>query len=76
MVVKQIAWVLVIAGSLVVLGFGAYYSIKDFFSEPDIPIAVKVAIPTVIIGLVLLNIAVLKDRLRERKAEDFRKVDR
>lgn len=73
---KMLAWVLVIGGSIVLFGYGTYFSIKDFFSEPDIPIAVKIATPAVIVGVLMLLAAVLKDRLRERKAEVFRKDDR
>ena len=43
-----------IVGSLVVVGYGAYYSIDAFFGEPDIPIAIKIATPTIVVGVVLL----------------------
>jgi hypothetical protein len=72
---QKVAWALVIAGSLVLLGYAGYYSIDAFFSASDVPIAVKIAAPVAVLGVIMLAALVIKDRITEKSKEDFRKVD-
>lgn len=72
---QKIAWALVIAGSLVLLGYAGYYSIDAFFGAPDVPIAVKISVPVVVLGVVMLVAIVIKERMAAKSKEDFRKDD-
>ncbi|MFH1559996.1 MAG: hypothetical protein ABID84_01090 [Chloroflexota bacterium] len=67
--------ILVIAGVVVVTGYWLYYAFKALFSEPSIPLAIKVAIPAIIIGIILLLSAVGWERYRKGKEERFEEVE-
>lgn len=70
---SRIAWTLIITGSLVLSGYGAYHSFDSFFKESTVSIPVKVAAPVVLAGVIILLLVVLKDRITARRREDFRK---
>ena len=64
-----------VAGALVVLGYGVYYFSKAFFGSDAIPLPVRVALPAVIAGFLLVMGAVLLERLRGGKREKFEEVE-
>ena len=73
---QKIAWALVIVGSAVLLGYAAYYSIDAFFGASDVPIAVKIAAPVAVLGVIMLIAIVIKERMAVMDKEDFRKDDK
>ncbi|MDA1216254.1 MAG: hypothetical protein O2812_05215 [Chloroflexi bacterium] len=73
---QKIAWALVIVGSAVLLGYAGYYSIDAFFRASDVPIAVKIAAPVAVFGVIMLAAMIVRDRLAEKDKEDFRKDDK
>jgi hypothetical protein len=73
---QKVAWALVIVGSAVLLGYVGYYAIDAFFGDSDVPIAVKVATPVAVLGVVMLVAIVAKERMAARGKEDFRKDDK
>ena len=66
--------------ALVLIGLGvlvlAIWGIKDFFTQADIPLLVRIASGAIGGGvLVLIGIAI-KDRLDKSKKDDFKGVER
>ena len=62
-------------GALALVGYGVYDFSRDFFGSHDVALVVKVAVPAVALGLLILLGVVLMDRLRDRKRERFEEVD-
>ncbi len=69
-----IGGILVLAGALVLLGYGVYYFSQEFFGAEDVPLAIQVALPAIVVGVVVLVVAVLLERLRGGKGEEFKGV--
>ena len=74
-VAVRLGGLMVLAGALVVLGYGVYYFSKVFFGSHDIPLPVRVAVPAVVVGFLLVMVAVLLERLRSGKREKFEEVE-
>ena len=69
---QKIAFVLIAAGILVLIGLG----VKEFFLATDIPIWIRVAVGAIGVGVVILIGVAIKDRLSKQGKEDFKEVDK
>lgn len=49
-------------GFLVLMGFG----FCEFFQEVDIPLVVKIGIVTLFLGIIIILISLIKERLNEK----------
>lgn len=72
----KIGTVLVIGGLVVVASFVLWEFLWSLFFHPDVPLMFKIAVPAVGVGLILLLLAVVRDRWRAAKKEPFKGVDR
>jgi len=69
---QKIAFTLIAAGILVLLGWG----VKGFFLAADIPIWIRVAVGAIGVGMLILIGIAIKDRLSKQGKEDFKEVDK
>ena len=70
----RIGIVLILVGFLTLLGYGIYSLLVAIYSTEDIPFIIKLAVPVLIGGLMVLIVSVGRDRLRDRRNEKFREV--
>jgi hypothetical protein len=49
--------------------------ISALLFEEEVPILIKIAAPAVLVGLGLLFITTIRDRIRDKKKEDFKEVE-
>ena len=48
---KWIAAIMIIVSGLVLAGFGVYFFTQELFNSPDVPLAIKIALPTMAGGI-------------------------
>ena len=70
----RIGIVLILVGFLTLLGYGMYSLLVAIYSTEDIPLIIKLAVPVLIGGLMVLIVSVGRDRIRDRRNEKFREV--
>ena len=70
----RIGIVLILIGFLTLLGYGMYSLLVVIYSTEDIPLIIKLAVPVLIGGLMVLIVSVGRDRIRDRRNEKFREV--
>jgi len=70
----RIGIVLILVGFLTLLGYGMYSLVVAIYSTEDIPLIIKLAVPVLIGGLMVLIVSVGRDRIRDRRNEKFREV--
>tara|TARA_B100000029_G_scaffold504881_1_gene584562 strand:- start:114 stop:347 length:234 start_codon:yes stop_codon:yes gene_type:complete len=70
----RIGIVLILVGFLTLLGYGMYSLLVVIYSTEDIPLIIRMAVPIIIGGLMVLIVSVVRDRLRDRRNEKFREV--
>jgi hypothetical protein len=61
---KYLGIFLIVVGMSVGTGYGIFLLGKGFFTNPDIGMPVRVAVPAVVLGLVLLLIAYIKEKFQ------------
>ena len=65
---QRIGWTLLLLGGGVLVGYWAYFMATRVLSE--MPLLIRFGIVAVVLGLVVLFAAVIRDRLREQKEEE------
>ena len=56
------------------MGYGMYSLLVAIYSTEDIPLIIKLTVPILVGGLMVLIVSVVRDRLRDRRNEKFREV--
>jgi len=72
--VKGGAVLLVLGGGALVV-YALYLLFQALYTEPDVPLVIQVATPVALVGLVLLVVAVVRDRIRANRRERFEEVE-
>ena len=72
----KVGALLVVGGVAVITGYWIYYAFRHLFALACIPMAIKVAIPVVVAGIIVLLIAVIRDRYQAAKKESFKEIER
>jgi len=63
-------WVLYVVGLLVICGYAAF----AFFSDDTVPALIKSGIAAAVVGLVLLFVSVLRERMVDRRTDKYEDV--
>ncbi|MFU8796370.1 MAG: hypothetical protein ACNA7X_03620 [Dehalococcoidia bacterium] len=73
---RKLGGLLIIAGLVVLIGWGLYWFFRLAFLE--MPLPVKIAIAAIAVGLAILFVSLGRERYRDSKAErsKFKEVDR
>jgi len=64
--------ILIVVGLLTLLG----YFCSSFFLDPSVPLAVRIAVGTIGIGVIVLIVKVVRDRIISKKTDRFKEVER
>ena len=70
----KVGAVLMVGGLAALVGYAVYLLFRALFLE-DVSLIVQIAVPAALVGLALLMIAVVRDRLRKRRGEQFKEVN-
>jgi hypothetical protein len=69
---QNIAYILIVLGFLTLIG----WAVKGFFLEDTIPMAIRVAVGIIGVGVIILLIVAIRDRMKKAKTDDFKGVER
>ena len=64
-----------IAGAAVLLGYGLVRLSRDFFGSPDVPLPIQIAVPALAVGILVILVGVLAERLHRRKQDQLEGVE-
>ncbi len=73
---RRIGWILFSIGAMIILFFGGYKLVESLIQTPDIPIFFKIAILSVLGGLVILVVSLVREQLFVRKRERYKEVEK
>lgn len=69
-------WILISISAILFLAIGLYYLLIDFFMNPEITVLIKIAVGTGILGLIVLLISAVRERLFAFKRDRYSEVKR
>ena len=72
---QRLGFLLIGLGGLTIVGYLFYLLFTFFGSTRAIPLPLRIAIPAIIVGFVILFAVVLWDSIRKRRTEKFEGID-
>lgn len=69
---KQFGLGLLILSALALVGYGAFQALRELLWSAEVPLVVKVGVTGVIIGFILTITALIIERIKDKKKEDFK----
>ncbi len=73
---RGIGWILLSVGAIILLSFGAFHFVQDFLLDPEPPLIMKIGVSTATLGVIILLVSVLRERLFIRKTERYKEIVR
>jgi len=73
---RGLGWVFISIGVIVILSFGCFHLLNDFFLNPDEPVLLKIGIGFGIIGVIILFVSLIRERLFASKRDRYDEVER
>jgi Ca2+/Na+ antiporter len=69
---QNIAYILIGLGILALIG----WAVEGFFTSDEIPILIRIAVGVMGLGVIILIVVAIKDRINRSKDEDLKGVDK
>lgn len=73
---RRIGWILLSIGGMILLFFGGYKAVEGIIQDSSTPILLKVGILTVLGGVVILLVSLLREQLFVHKRERYKEVEK
>ncbi len=73
---RGMSWVLLSIGFILLLIYGSYEVLYDFFINPAKPLVLKIGVGIFTLGVVILFVSVFREKLMVRKVDQYRSVKR
>jgi len=73
---RGLAWTLVSASAAVLLGYWAYEFATEFLADASVPMIVRLGAAGLLLGILLLLLGAIRERIRARSTDPFRRVRR
>lgn len=73
---RGIAWILVSVGTVILAGWAGWEVIQAIAADSEIPLFAKVSMLAVVLGIVILFVSVVREKLRVRAHDPFKEVKR
>jgi ABC-type bacteriocin/lantibiotic exporter with double-glycine peptidase domain len=70
---RTFAWILMSIGLIVILGFFTFMALSRFYTDPNISLLLKVGVSMALLGVIIMVISILRERLFARKRERYEK---
>ena len=74
---KGLTWVggvVLAAGVALTFGFGWTVFFQDLINDKETPLFIKIGLPAISLGLLILLVVVIRDRIKDRKEEGLEEV--
>jgi len=73
---RRIGWILFSIGAIILIFFGGYKMVEGIIQDPSTPLLLKVGILTVIGGIVVLLVSLIREQFYVRKRERYKEVEK
>jgi len=73
---RGLGWIFASLGAVILLCFGLFHLVRDFFLRPEISIFAKLGVAGLIIGGAFLLVSLIRERMFAYHRERYREVQR
>jgi len=72
---RSIGWIIFTIGAVILLAFGGFQAFRAFFTDPEVPIMIKIGSGVIGIGLLILLVSVIRETIFRHRHERYKEVD-
>ncbi len=73
---RGLGWILLSIGSIFLLTFAGYHFFKALIFEANLPLIIKISILSVIAGLAILLVSIVRERIFTYKSDPYKEIKR
>jgi ferric-dicitrate binding protein FerR (iron transport regulator) len=73
---RKVAWLLVSVGAIVLLSWGLWQSLRYLLANANLPDVIKIAIGVLAVGIVILVVSVVREKLFVNKHDPYKDIQR
>ncbi|MFQ5720903.1 MAG: anti-sigma factor family protein [Candidatus Aminicenantales bacterium] len=73
---RRIGWILLSLGAMILAFFGGYKMVENIIKDPSLSVVLKVGILVFLIGIVILLVSVIRERIFIRRRERYKEVEK
>jgi len=73
---RGIGWILFSIGAIILFFFGGYKLVEGIIQDASVPLILKIGILSVLGGLVVLLVSLLREQLFVRKRERYKEIEK
>ena len=73
---RGFAWILLSIGAIVLTGWVLWVGLEELWGTTDIPMYVKIAIYATLLGLLVLLVSVIREKLFVRRTDPYKEIQR
>jgi predicted anti-sigma-YlaC factor YlaD len=73
---RKIGWILFSIGAMILIFFGGYKMVEGIIQDPSTPLLLKVGILTIIAGVVVLLVSLIREQFFVRKRERYKEIEK
>ena len=68
---RRAGWVLLSVGAIALIAYGAFKLVEKFVTDPSVALMLKIGVLAVVLGLIILFISILRERIAVSKADRY-----
>jgi predicted anti-sigma-YlaC factor YlaD len=72
---RGFGWILLSLGAIILVAFGAWRLLNEFFLDPRPPLLLKIGLGALIAGMIVLLISVIRERIFSRAHDRYEEVE-
>ena len=72
---RGIGWIFLSIGAIILMAFAAWQILNKFFLDPAEPLYLKLGVGLLLLGLIILLISIIRERLFSRKHDRYDEVE-
>lgn len=73
---RRFGWILFSIGAMILIFFGGYKMVEGIIQDPSTPLLLKVGILTLMAGVVVLLVSLIREQFFVRKRERYKEVEK
>ena len=73
---RGVGWILVSLGAIVLISYGAYKGVLELIADVTIPWFIKAAVLAAVIGVVVLLVSVIREKIFIGRAQPYKDIER
>ena len=73
---RGIAWIIFSIGAIILITYGLFKAVESIIADPQLQGIIKIGIIAVLLGLVILLVSVIREKLVVRKSDPYKEIQR